>query len=120
MSRARDALALPHGTPAGDLEATLARLPEAARIGTGSVRRASQLKGVLAQAAFLPVRGNVDTRVRKLDATYPNYGFSSHVGYATRTHWEALREHGPCDIHRKSFKGVMPDENRGSDEFMLT
>jgi len=64
----RDALVLPHGTPAGDLDATLARLPREARIGTGSVRRSGQLKPIVPQATFAPVRGNVDTRVRKLDA----------------------------------------------------
>jgi hydroxymethylbilane synthase len=55
----RDALVLPYGgTPLGD----------APRIGTGSVRRSSQLSARFRGARFLPVRGNVDTRLRKLDA----------------------------------------------------
>lgn len=40
----------------------------AAAIGTGSVRRIAQLVGVFPAARFLPIRGNVDTRLRKLDA----------------------------------------------------
>jgi ribonuclease HII len=38
---------------------------------------------------------------------YPEYGFDIHKGYLTRRHIEALRKHGPCPIHRKSFFGVM-------------
>jgi ribonuclease HII len=35
---------------------------------------------------------------------YPHYGFERHVGYATMAHVEAIRKHGRCPIHRKSFK----------------
>ena len=45
-----------------------ALLPSAARIGTGSVRRIAQLKALLPDARFENVRGNLDTRLRKLDA----------------------------------------------------
>lgn len=38
--------------------------------------------------------------------TYPEYGFDRHKGYGTRQHLEALRRHGPCPIHRKSFAPV--------------
>ena len=38
---------------------------------------------------------------------YPEYGFDVHKGYLTKGHMEALRKHGPCPIHRKSFFGVM-------------
>lgn len=71
-------------------------------------------------AASILAKTYRDDLMRKLDETYPGYGFASHVGYATRTHWEALRVHGPCDIHRKSFRGVVPYPDRGSDEFMLS
>ena len=37
---------------------------------------------------------------------YPQYGFSSHRGYGTKKHREAIIKHGPCPIHRKTFKGV--------------
>lgn len=37
---------------------------------------------------------------------YPQYGFSSHRGYGTMRHREAIQKHGPCPIHRKTFKGV--------------
>ena len=37
---------------------------------------------------------------------YPQYGFARHKGYGTREHLEAIAEHGPCPIHRRSFAGV--------------
>ena len=58
----RDALVLP------DRPSSIDDLPSAARIGTGSVRRIAQLKPLFADASFENVRGNLDTRLRKLDA----------------------------------------------------
>ena len=34
---------------------------------------------------------------------YPGYGFANHKGYATPEHQRAIRELGPCPIHRRSF-----------------
>jgi len=41
-----------------------------------------------------------------LDAQYPQYGFAGHKGYGTAQHMEALRAHGPCPEHRRSFAPV--------------
>lgn len=38
------------------------------------------------------------------NAVYPVYGFAAHKGYGTAAHQRALREYGPCSIHRMSFK----------------
>jgi ribonuclease HII len=40
------------------------------------------------------------------DRRYPQYGFAQHKGYPTRQHLAALRQLGPCPIHRKSFAPV--------------
>jgi ribonuclease HII len=48
-----------------------------------------------------------DDLMRSFDAEYPQYGFSGHVGYATRVHLDALRTHGPCPLHRMTFRGVV-------------
>jgi hydroxymethylbilane synthase len=64
----RDALVLPRGNAAIDFEGALAHLGEMPAIGTGSVRRIAQLAALLPHARFAPIRGNVDTRLRKLDA----------------------------------------------------
>lgn len=37
---------------------------------------------------------------------WPQYGFNKHKGYATPQHLKALKEHGPCEIHRRSFEPV--------------
>jgi ribonuclease HII len=52
-----------------------------------------------------------DALMREYDAQFPSYGFARHVGYGTREHWAALREHGCCPIHRRSFRGVIPEES---------
>jgi hydroxymethylbilane synthase len=63
----RDALVLP--LPAAELtfKAAVARLGPSPRIGTSSVRRVAQLSVLIPQARFEPFRGNLDTRLRKLD-----------------------------------------------------
>ena len=43
-------------------------------------------------------------------ARWPHYGFDSHKGYGTAAHLAALREHGPCAIHRRSFAPLKPAE----------
>jgi len=45
--------------------------------------------------------------------TYPVYGFDKHKGYPTPEHYARLRAHGPCAIHRLSFRGVLPEAHRG-------
>jgi hydroxymethylbilane synthase len=64
----RDALILPAEVAASEFDNTVARLGEEPKIGTGSVRRTAQLTRIFPGATFLPIRGNVDTRLRKLDA----------------------------------------------------
>ncbi len=44
-----------------------------------------------------------DRTMRRLDALYPAFGFSSHVGYITPAHSAAVRDVGPCALHRRSF-----------------
>ena len=47
-----------------------------------------------------------DARMRELHAQYPRYGFDRHKGYPSAMHREALRLHGPCPQHRRSFAPV--------------
>jgi hydroxymethylbilane synthase len=65
----RDAVVLPAGhRPEQDIDRIRETLGTAPRIGTSSVRRIAQLVHFTSAATFLPVRGNLDTRLRKLDA----------------------------------------------------
>lgn len=51
-----------------------------------------------------------DNLMAELDKIYPQYGFAKHVGYGTKAHFEAIKRHGACPLHRKSFRGVLPVE----------
>jgi ribonuclease HII len=47
-----------------------------------------------------------DRAMRVMDTQYPHYGFAKHKGYGTALHANALKIHGACDIHRKSFAPI--------------
>ena len=47
-----------------------------------------------------------DALMRRLDEVHPQYGLASHKGYATPDHRRALKQHGPCPLHRQSFAPV--------------
>ncbi len=49
-----------------------------------------------------------DEMMRELAETFPEYGFAENAGYGTAAHLRALREHGPCRLHRMTFRGVLP------------
>ncbi|HEY1096223.1 MAG TPA: ribonuclease HII [Alphaproteobacteria bacterium] len=57
-------------------------------------------------AASIIAKVTRDRIMAELCAAYPAYGFSQHVGYGTAQHQKALAEHGPCPVHRKSFKPI--------------
>lgn len=44
-----------------------------------------------------------DRYMLEMAEKYPEYHFERHKGYGTKLHYEALREYGPCEIHRPSF-----------------
>ena len=54
-------------------------------------------------AASILAKVTRDRLMEELDRQYPEYGFAVHKGYGTRRHYEALRQYGPCPIHRQSF-----------------
>jgi len=54
-------------------------------------------------AASIIAKVTRDRIMREWDKVYPEYGFGSHKGYGTAKHIAAIRENGPCPIHRKTF-----------------
>ena len=60
-------------------------------------------KSAAIAAASIVAKVVRDRAMRRMDALYPQYGFSSHVGYITPGHSAIVRERGPCEIHRQSF-----------------
>ena len=57
-------------------------------------------------AASILAKVSRDRWCAELDLTYPQYGFAGHKGYGTAEHLAALREHGACPQHRKTFSPV--------------
>ena len=57
-------------------------------------------------AASIVAKVTRDRIMRRYHEDYPQFGFDCHKGYATAAHLEALACHGPCAIHRRSFRGV--------------
>jgi ribonuclease HII len=61
-------------------------------------------------AASIVAKVTRDRLMRTAHARHPQYGFDGHVGYGTAAHRAALREHGPCVMHRRSFSSVSDDQ----------
>ena len=57
-------------------------------------------------AASVMAKVTRDRLMVEMAARYPAYGFERHKGYGTKAHLDALRRHGPCPAHRKSFAPV--------------
>jgi ribonuclease HII len=52
-----------------------------------------------------------DDLMTAYDSEFPEFGFAGHKGYGCSSHYEAIRNHGPCPLHRKTFRGVNPIDN---------
>lgn len=61
-------------------------------------------KSPLIAAASILAKVTRDRLMVELDAVYPQYNFKSHKGYSTPEHLRALKQHGPCPEHRRSFR----------------
>lgn len=57
-------------------------------------------------AASIIAKVTRDRLMIELDGRYPHYGFAHHKGYGCASHLAAIAAHGPCAIHRKTFRGV--------------
>tara|TARA_R110000850_G_scaffold157824_1_gene281866 strand:- start:3334 stop:3945 length:612 start_codon:yes stop_codon:yes gene_type:complete len=57
-------------------------------------------------AASIIAKVERDRLMRQYAEQYPEYSFERHKGYGTKVHCEALKKHGPCPIHRRSFAPV--------------
>ena len=54
-------------------------------------------------AASIIAKVTRDRIMREWDKVYPQYGFATHKGYGTAAHIKAIKEYGPCILHRKTF-----------------
>jgi ribonuclease HII len=63
-------------------------------------------KCLLIGLASIIAKEKRDRHMLLMHELYPHYGFKNHFGYPTVEHRKAIEVHGPCEIHRKTFKGV--------------
>jgi ribonuclease HII len=54
-------------------------------------------------AASILAKVSRDRMCDEYDKEYPEYGFAKHKGYGTKAHMDAIRQFGPCPVHRRSF-----------------
>ncbi len=90
--RLRPALALVDGN----------REPDFGSIPVRTIVKGDSLSANIAAASIL-AKVTRDRFMEEQDAVYPQYGFALHKGYGTQAHYAALREYGPCPIHRRTF-----------------
>lgn len=60
-------------------------------------------KSVSIAAASIMAKVTRDRMMMEYHKLFPEYGFAGHKGYGTAAHIKAIREYGPCPIHRRSF-----------------
>ena len=84
-------------TPAGRTDGW--RWPARAIVGGDGIEPAISAASIIAKE-------HRDRVMRELATAHPHYGWERNAGYGTREHLEALRRHGPCPHHRRSFAPV--------------
>ena len=80
------------------------QLPVVTMLAEAIVDGDAKVKSI--SAASILAKVHRDRLCLQLDALHPHYGFAAHKGYATPEHLAALREHGACPLHRRSFAPV--------------
>jgi ribonuclease HII len=73
-------------------------------------------KSLSIAAASIIAKVTRDRLMVELDEQFPEYGFAQHKGYGTKDHLAAIRRHGPCPHHRKTFRPIV-ELNQGEFEF---
>ena len=90
-----------------DVKPNLILVDALTHINTKSIPYDSIIKGDAKcyniAAASIIAKVTRDRIMREWDEIYPQYGFINHKGYGTAKHIEAIKEYGPCPIHRRTF-----------------
>lgn len=72
------------------------------RCETIAIIRGDQTESAISAASII-AKVTRDREMVWLDQQFPQYGFAQHKGYGTEMHLSALKRHGPCILHRRSF-----------------
>lgn len=87
------------------------KIPPGLSMPAISVVKGDALSATIGAASVL-AKVSRDRVMKEMDAVYPGYGFAVHKGYGTAAHINALRDLGPCPIHRPSFLTKILGEKR--------
>jgi ribonuclease HII len=71
-------------------------------------------------AASIVAKVTRDRMMVQYHALYPAYGFHEHKGYGTPNHVAAIKQHGPCPIHRMTFYPIRPQQTEFLNESLGT
>ena len=89
------------------------RLPPALPVPGVTLVKGDALSASIGAASVL-AKVSRDRLMREMDTQYPGYGFAVHKGYGTAAHTAALRQLGPCPIHRPSFlRKLLGEQSHG-------
>ena len=78
------------------------RVPKGIKIPCETVVKGDSKSCSIAAASIL-AKVTRDRLMLEYDKKYPQYLFAQHKGYGTKAHYEAIKQHGVCEIHRRSF-----------------
>lgn len=78
------------------------REPKGIKVPCKTVIKGDAKSSSIAAASIL-AKVTRDRLMMEYDKKYPQYQFAKHKGYGTKVHYEAIKEHGICEIHRRSF-----------------
>ena len=85
-------------------------MPIATQLPQQTIKQGDQRSASIAAASII-AKVTRDRLMLDYDQQFPQYGFARHKGYGSAAHLAALRNHGPCPIHRLSFGGVLLQKN---------
>ncbi len=99
-------LAVADLSPAADFLLIDALVLKGVPVPQKSIIKGDSISASIAAASIL-AKTHRDALMHSYGSEFPEYGFADHVGYGTKHHLDVLRTHGPCPIHRKTFRGVL-------------
>jgi ribonuclease HII len=99
-------LAIAELNPAADFLLIDALVLKGVAFPQRSIIKGDSISASIAAASIL-AKTFRDELMHSYESDYPVYGFAEHVGYGTKRHLDALKNHGPGPIHRKTFRRVL-------------
>lgn len=105
MSRAMDACVPHHGGPPPDFLLVDGKFQVPAPVEQWTLIKGESKSASIAAASII-AKVTRDRIMAEAHVRFPQYGFARHQGYPTQSHREAIQRHGPCVLHRRTFRGV--------------